>query len=89
VLTPAAARRIGAQRPLVEFQRQLHSLAGSLETSEVELNSFTVGGVAIPLRRVPVAPVNVPAIFAGPLDGVVGADTLSGFDVDLDLPQYR
>jgi clan AA aspartic protease (TIGR02281 family) len=89
VLTPAAARRIGAQRLLVEFQRQLHSLAGSLETSEVELNSFTVGGVAIPWRRVPVAPVNVPAIFAGPLDGVVGADTLGSFDVDLDLSHYR
>jgi predicted aspartyl protease len=89
VLTPAAARRIGVQRPLVEFQRQLHSLAGSLETSEVELNSFTVGGVAIPWRRARVAPVNVPAMFAGPLGGMVGADTLSSFDVDLDLPQYR
>jgi predicted aspartyl protease len=89
VLTPAAAGRIGAQRPLVEFQRQLHSLAGSLETSEVELRSFTVGGVAISWRRVRVAPVNMPAIFAGPLDGVVGADALSSFDVDLDLPHYR
>ena len=89
VLTPAAAGRIGAQRPLVEFQRQLNSLAGSLETSEVELHSFTMGGVAIPWRRVRVAPVNVPAIFAEPLDGVVGADTLSSFDVDLDLTHYR
>jgi clan AA aspartic protease (TIGR02281 family) len=89
VLTPTAAGRIGAQRPLVEFQRQLQSLAGSLATSEVELRSFTVGGVAIPWRRVRVAPVNVSAIFAGPLDGVVGADTLSSFDVDLDLPHYR
>jgi Aspartyl protease len=89
VLTPAAAGRIGAQRPLVEFQRELHSLAGSLETSEVKLRSFTVGDVAIPWRQVPAAPVNVPAIFAEPLDSVVGADTLSSFDVDLDLPHYR
>jgi hypothetical protein len=35
------------------------------------------------------APVNVPAVFIGPLDGVVGADTPSSFDVDLDLPHYR
>jgi clan AA aspartic protease (TIGR02281 family) len=89
VLTPAAAGRVGAQRPVVEFQRQLHSLSGSLDTSEVELRSFTVGGVAIPWRRVRVAPVNVPGVFAGPLDGVIGADTLSSFDVDLDLPHYR
>ena len=33
--------------------------------------------------------MNVPAVFAGPLDGVIGADTLSSFDVDLDLPHYR
>jgi predicted aspartyl protease len=89
VLTPAAAARIGGQRPLVEFQRQLHALGGSLETSEVELRSFSVGGVAIPWRRVRVAPVHVPSVFAGPLDGVVGADTLSSFDIDLDLPHYR
>jgi hypothetical protein len=71
------------------FQRQLHSLAGSLETSEVELRSFTAGVVAIPWQRVRVAPVNVPAIFAGPLDAVVGAATVSSFDVDLDLTHYR
>lgn len=91
VLTPAAARRVGAQPPLVEFQRQLHGLAGSLETSEVELRSFSAGAVAIaiPWRRMRVAPVNVPGVFATPLDGVLGADTLSSFDVDLDLPHYR
>ena len=89
VLTPAAAQRIGAQRPFVEFQRQLHGLAGSLQTSEVELRSFNAGTVAIPWRRVRVAPVNLASVFAGPLDGVLGADTLSSFDVDLDLPHYR
>jgi predicted aspartyl protease len=89
ILTPAAAQRIGAQRPRVEFQRQLRGVAGSLQTSEVELRSFTVGGVAIPWRRVRVAPVNVTSLFSGPLDGVLGADSLSSFDVDLDLPNNR
>jgi predicted aspartyl protease len=89
ILTPAVVERIGAQRPRVEFQRQLHGLAGSLQTSEVELRSFTVGGVAIPWLRVRVAPVNVASVFSGPLDGVLGADTLSSFDLDLDLPGHR
>jgi predicted aspartyl protease len=31
----------------------------------------------------------MPSVFPGPLDGVVGADTLSSFDVDLDLPHHR
>jgi predicted aspartyl protease len=89
ILTPAVAGRIGAQPPRVEFQRQLRGLAGSLQTSEVELRSFTVGGVEIPWRRVRVAPINVASVFSGPLDGVLGADTLSSFDVDLDLPGHR
>jgi predicted aspartyl protease len=89
ILTPAVAQRIGAQRPRVEFQRQLRGIAGSLQSSEAELRSFTLGGVTIPWRRVRVAPVNVASVFSGPLDGVLGADTLSSFDVDLDLPGHR
>ncbi|HMD67161.1 MAG TPA: retropepsin-like aspartic protease [Stellaceae bacterium] len=89
ILTPAVAQRIGAQPPRVVFQRQLRGVAGSLQTSEVELRSFTVGAVAIPWRRVRVAPVNVANVFSGPLDGVLGADSLSSFDVDLDLPGHR
>jgi predicted aspartyl protease len=89
ILTPAAARRAGGQPPRVEFQRQMRGLAGSLQTSEVELRNFTVGGVAIPWRRVRVAPINVASLFSGPLDGVLGADSLSSFDIDLDLPNNR
>jgi predicted aspartyl protease len=89
ILTPAVAQRIGAQRPRIEFQRQIRGIGGTLQTSEVELRSFTVGGVAIPWRRVRVAPVNLASVFSGPLDGVLGADSLSSFDVDLDLPGNR
>ena len=89
ILTPAVAQRIGAQRPQIEFQRQLHGIAGTLQTTEAELRSFTIGGVAIPWHRVRVAPVNVAPVFSGPLDGVLGADSLSSFDVDLDLPGHR
>ncbi|MBV8133709.1 MAG: clan AA aspartic protease [Alphaproteobacteria bacterium] len=89
ILTPAVAQRIGAQHPRIEFQRQLRGIAGTLQTSEAELRTFTVGGVAIPWRRVRVAPVNVASVFSGPLDGVLGADSLSSFDVDLDLPGHR
>lgn len=89
ILTPAAAQRIGAQRPRIEFQRQLHGIAGALQTTEAELRNFTLGDVAIPWRRVRVAPVNVASVFSGPLDGLLGADSLGSFDVDLDLPGHR
>lgn len=89
ILTPAAAKRVGGQAPRIEFQRQIRGLAGSLATNEVELRSFTAGDTAIPWRRVRVAPLNMPSVFSGPLDGVLGADTLSSFDIDLDLPHHR
>jgi len=89
ILMPAAAKRVGAQTPRIEFQRQIRGLAGSLATNEVELRSFTAGDVAIAWHRVRVAPLNMPSVFAGPLDGVLGADTLSSFDIDLDLPHHR
>jgi predicted aspartyl protease len=89
ILTPAAAKRVGAQTPRIEFQRQIRGLAGSLATNEVELRSFTAGDVAIAWHRVRVASLNMPSVFSGPLDGVLGADTLSSFDIDLDLPHHR
>jgi predicted aspartyl protease len=90
ILTPAAAQRIGAQPPRIEFQRPMGGFGGgTLRTNEVELRSFSVGGAAMPWRRILVASINTPSIFLGPLDGVLGADVLSNFDVDLDLPHHR
>ena len=90
VLTPAAAQRVGAQPPSVEFKRQMRGIAGTLQTNEVELNSFFAGNVALPWRRVLVAPVTIMSKpSSGPLDGLLGADVLSDFDIDLDFPGRR
>jgi predicted aspartyl protease len=84
VLTAAAAKRIDAQTPRIEFQRQLHGIAGALSTGEVELRSFNIGAVAIPWRRAVVVP-SVPAS----IEGLLGVETLSDFDIDLDMPRQR
>ena len=89
VLTPDVAKRIGAQRPPIEFQRQTRGIAGDVPSHEVELRSFAAGDVAIPWRRVLVAPVTTARVFPTPLDGLLGADALSDFDIDLDLPQHQ
>ncbi|HWZ51535.1 MAG TPA: retropepsin-like aspartic protease [Granulicella sp.] len=49
------------------------------------MQSFTMGGVAMPWRRVRVAPLYVASAYSVRLDGVLGADTLSSFDIDIDL----
>jgi Aspartyl protease len=89
VLTPEVAKLIGAQPPAVEFQRRVRGIGGDLASHEVELRSFAAGEVAIPWRRVLVAPVNMANVFPTPLDGLLGADILSDFDVDLDLPRHQ
>jgi predicted aspartyl protease len=89
ILTPAVAERIGAQPPRVEFQRQMRGITGTLAIREVELHSFTAGGVAIPWRRVWVAPITMAKVLSAPIDGLLGADALSDFDIDLDLPRHR
>jgi predicted aspartyl protease len=89
VLTPAAAKRIGAKTPRVEFQRGLRGISGGLPTREVELHSFAVGHAAIPWHRVTVAAIVTPPVFSTALDGVLGADVFSSFDIDLDLPRHR
>ena len=88
VLTPEAAKQIGAQRPSIEFPRRVRGIGGDLATHEVELRSFAAGDVAIPWRRVFVAPVRMAKVFPTPLDGLLGADVLSDFDVELDLPRH-
>jgi predicted aspartyl protease len=85
-LTPAAAQRIGAQRARGELGRQMRGITGDIPAGELDLRSFTIGGVEVPRRRVRVAPIEIVNALSGALDGVLGADTLSSFDIDLDLP---
>jgi predicted aspartyl protease len=88
VLTPAAAQRIGAQQARV-MGRQMHGITRDIPAGELELRSFTIGGVEVPRKRVRVAPIEIVNALSGPLDGVLGTDTLSSFDIDLDLPRRR
>jgi predicted aspartyl protease len=84
-LTGAAAERIGAETPKVEFSRQMRGIANSAPTREVELRSFVINGIAIHGRRVRV----IPPITSLPADGLFGIDSLGQFDIDFDMPQGR
>jgi hypothetical protein len=85
VLTPAAAQRIGAQHARVEWGRQMHGLTGDIPADGLELRNLTIGGIEVPRRRVRVGPIEIVNALSGPLDGVLGADILRSFDIDLDL----
>jgi predicted aspartyl protease len=89
VLTPGAAQRIGAQHARVELRSQMHGITGDIPAGELEVRNLTIGGVEILRRRVRVGPIEIVNALSGPLDGVLGADILHSFDIDLDLPERR
>ena len=89
VLTPAAAQRIGAQHARVELRSQMHGITGDIPAGELELRNLTIGTVEVPRKTVRVGPIEIVNALSGPLDGVLGADILHNFDIDLDLPGRR
>jgi predicted aspartyl protease len=88
VLTVSAAERVGGQAPKIQFHRGLNGVGGVLPSQEVEFRSLAIGGVDIPWRRARVMRTELPGSFAT-VDGVLGGDVLSRFDIDLDLPNRR
>jgi predicted aspartyl protease len=88
VLTSAAAERVGGTSPQIQFRRSLNGVTGSLPSREIEFKSLTIGGVEIPWRRVRIATTAMPPMLSR-VDGVLGTDVLSKFDLDLDLPNRR
>jgi len=88
MLTSAAAERINGETPRIEFSRRMRGIGNATETREVELRSFSLSGLAIPVRRLRVAPLTVSRPTLS-VDGLLGIDTLSQFDIDFDLPRSR
>lgn len=88
-ITEAVAQRIGARTPRIEFQRGLRSIAGTMPSREVELDSFAVGNIQIPWPRLTVAPIATPRPGSTAVDGILGSDILNRFDIDLDLVRHQ
>ena len=88
VFTADAAKRLRLNAHY-EYARQMHSLGGALASGDARLASFGAGGLAMTNFRVLVGPVSLPPVAGKPLDGLLGADFFTGFEVDLDLARHR
>jgi predicted aspartyl protease len=82
IIAPALAKRLHLRQDRA-YPRQLRSLGGAVTGGDVELPGLAAAGVALPNFGAWVG-ADLPPI-AG-VDGLLGADILSRFDVDLDLP---
>jgi predicted aspartyl protease len=87
-MTAAAAQRLGVESHY-EYPRRMRSLDGAVASGDARLRSLGLGETALANFRVLVGPVLLPGPAGKPLDGLLGADFFSSFEVDLDLVHDR
>lgn len=88
ILAAAAAKRLGVEVHY-EYERRMRSLGTAVASGDARLRSIGLGGLAMTDFRVLVGAVSLPALGGKPLDGLLGADFFTGFEVDLDLARRR
>ncbi len=88
ILSKVAAKQLGIEAHY-EYARPMHSLGGGLVSGDARLHTLGLGTAALANFRVLVGSISLPNVAGRPLDGLLGADFLSSFEVDLDLPHDR
>jgi predicted aspartyl protease len=88
IITAATAQRLGIVAHF-EYARRMRSLGSAMASGDARLASLGSGGLAMTNFRVLVGPVALPAVGGKPLDGLLGADFLTSFEIDLDLDRRR
>jgi predicted aspartyl protease len=88
IISAATAQRMGIVAHF-EYPRRMRSLGSAMASGDARLASLGSGGLAMTNFRVLVGPVALPAVGGKPLDGLLGADFLTSFEIDLDLERRR
>ena len=88
VISTSAADRLQLPRSTV-YPRRLHGLGGGVVGGVVELPGLAAAGTPLPNLGALVGPIDLPKLGGIVPDGLLGADILSDYDVDLDLPGKR
>jgi predicted aspartyl protease len=87
VISTGAADRLQLPRSMV-YPRRMRGLGGGLVGGAVGLPGLAVAGIELPNFGALVAPIELKLSGIVP-DGLLGADILSDYDVDLDLARNR
>ncbi len=88
LLTEAAVARLGMARDPHHQTRTL-GIGGPSTTADANVSSFAIGGTYLPVPSVTVGGFTLPDLSGKALDGVLGADILAAFDIDLDTRSDR
>jgi predicted aspartyl protease len=87
-LTEAAVTRLRLRRDL-QHPTNTVGIGGTSASYEAVLDDFAVGVFRLPVERVKVGTFMLPEIAGVQPDGLLGADILLAFDLDIDLPAHR
>jgi predicted aspartyl protease len=88
ILSTAAAQRLGIAAHY-EYARRMRSLGAAVSSGDARLRSLGLGSATLADFRVLVGSVSLPSAGGRPLDGLLGADFLGSFEVEIDLPHDR
>ena len=88
IMTAAAAKRLGVAAHF-EYARRMRSLGTAVAGGDARLSSFNLGGMPLSNFSILVGAVALPPIGGKPIDGLLGADFLGDYEVELDLPHRR
>jgi len=86
LITPEAAQRLGLRRSPVQ-RTLILGAGGSAVSADAEVQRFSIGSVTLDRRTIAVGAAAVTP--DAHVDGLLGMDVLSKFEIDLDIPQSR
>lgn len=87
-LTEAAAARLGLPHSF-QYVTRTFGVAGMSANWDLAVPGIDLGGRHFPLERVAVSRFALDRFSGPPIDGLLGADILLAFDMDIDLPAHQ
>jgi predicted aspartyl protease len=88
IISAAAAKRLRVAAHY-EYARPMRSLGGAVSGGDARLRSFELGGMTVSDFTILVGPVSLPSVDGKPIEGLLGADFLGDYEIDLDLARRR
>ena len=88
IITSEAAARLKVTGRY-DFDRTISGIGRSIASGDARLESLMLGGFNLPYPRILVGPVRLGSHAGLQPDGLLGADLLGDFDVEVDLPHNR
>ena len=87
ILTEAAVKRLGLGRD--DHHTRSVGIGGFSADWDARVPGLDLGGTRFPIDRVAVGHFAIRHLFPEQVDGLLGADILLAFDLDIDIPDHR